>query len=75
MALISLSFGNNLALLILCTVSFHAVLGWRPRRTMIFMSWGAEEFGNLGSYEWVEVRHSALLEICISDIYLQYMLI
>uniref|UniRef100_H3AWV8 N-acetylated alpha-linked acidic dipeptidase 2 n=1 Tax=Latimeria chalumnae TaxID=7897 RepID=H3AWV8_LATCH len=29
--------------------------GWRPRRTIIFASWDAEEFGLLGSTEWAEV--------------------
>ncbi|XP_022242586.1 N-acetylated-alpha-linked acidic dipeptidase 2-like [Limulus polyphemus] len=29
--------------------------GWRPRRTLVFGSWGAEEFGLIGSTEWVEV--------------------
>ena len=28
--------------------------GWRPRRTIIFASWGAGKMGNLGSNEWVE---------------------
>ncbi|XP_069829001.1 putative N-acetylated-alpha-linked acidic dipeptidase [Dendropsophus ebraccatus] len=28
--------------------------GWRPRRTMIFASWDAEEYGLLGSTEWAE---------------------
>ncbi|KAG1656999.1 N-acetylated-alpha-linked acidic dipeptidase 2 [Nymphon striatum] len=28
--------------------------GWKPRRTIIFCSWGAEEYGLIGSYEWVE---------------------
>ena len=28
--------------------------GWRPRRSIIFCSWGAEEFGLIGSREWVE---------------------
>jgi len=28
--------------------------GWRPRRTIVICSWGAEEFGLIGSYEWVE---------------------
>ncbi|XP_033733442.1 N-acetylated-alpha-linked acidic dipeptidase 2-like [Pecten maximus] len=27
---------------------------WRPRRTIIFCSWDAEEYGVIGSYEWVE---------------------
>ncbi|KAI6191585.1 hypothetical protein M3Y97_00244000 [Aphelenchoides bicaudatus] len=29
-------------------------LGWRPRRTIKFCSWDAEEFGLIGSTEWVE---------------------
>jgi N-acetylated-alpha-linked acidic dipeptidase len=28
--------------------------GWRPRRTLIFASWDAEEQGLIGSTEWVE---------------------
>nr|AQX44146.1 Peptidase M28 family protein [Apostasia odorata] len=28
--------------------------GWRPRRTIIICSWDAEEFGMIGSTEWVE---------------------
>ncbi|MFZ0744786.1 MAG: M28 family metallopeptidase [Terracidiphilus sp.] len=28
--------------------------GWRPKRTMIFCSWDAEEEGLIGSTEWVE---------------------
>ena len=28
--------------------------GWRPRRTVKLCSWGAEEFGLIGSYEWVQ---------------------
>lgn len=27
---------------------------WRPRRTIVFCSWGAEEHGLVGSHEWVE---------------------
>ncbi|XP_063807474.1 glutamate carboxypeptidase 2-like isoform X2 [Pseudophryne corroboree] len=30
------------------------VKGWRPRRTLLFASWDAEEFGLLGSTEWAE---------------------
>ncbi|KAE9465693.1 hypothetical protein C3L33_02401, partial [Rhododendron williamsianum] len=29
-------------------------LGWNPRRTIILCSWDAEEFGMIGSTEWVE---------------------
>ncbi|KAI8496888.1 hypothetical protein Bbelb_255430 [Branchiostoma belcheri] len=28
--------------------------GWRPRRTLMFVSWDAEEHGMHGSYEWIE---------------------
>lgn len=28
---------------------------WRPRRSIIFGSWGAEEFGLIGSAEYTEV--------------------
>lgn len=28
--------------------------GWRPRRSIIFASWDAEEFGLIGSTEWAE---------------------
>lgn len=34
--------------------------GWQPRRTIIFGSWDAEEFGLLGSTEWVEEHASVL---------------
>uniref|UniRef100_A0A8C2AB80 Aminopeptidase NAALADL1 n=1 Tax=Cyprinus carpio TaxID=7962 RepID=A0A8C2AB80_CYPCA len=36
--------------------------GWRPRRTLIFASWDAEEFGLLGSTEWAE---SLILILCV----------
>lgn len=28
--------------------------GWRPRRTLVFCSWAAEEYGLVGSSEWTE---------------------
>jgi N-acetylated-alpha-linked acidic dipeptidase len=34
--------------------------GWRPKRTMIFASWDAEEEGLMGSTEWVEQHATAL---------------
>ena len=30
--------------------------GWRPKRTIVFCSWDAEEEGLIGSTEWVEQR-------------------
>ncbi len=29
---------------------------WTPRRSIVFMSWSAEEYGTIGSAEWVEVK-------------------
>jgi N-acetylated-alpha-linked acidic dipeptidase len=34
--------------------------GWRPKRTIIFASWDAEEEGLIGSTEWVEQNAKAL---------------
>lgn len=28
---------------------------WKPKRSLVFLSWGAEEYGLIGSVEWVEV--------------------
>ncbi|NXK85626.1 NALD2 dipeptidase, partial [Formicarius rufipectus] len=42
--------------------------GWRPRRTIIFASWDAEEFGLLGSTEWVEEKAKILLERAVAYI-------
>ncbi|XP_078062558.1 aminopeptidase NAALADL1, partial [Mustelus asterias] len=35
---------------------------WRPRRSIIFGSWGAEEFGLIGSTEWTEEYYRKLIE-------------
>ncbi|MCZ6674054.1 MAG: M28 family peptidase [Verrucomicrobia bacterium] len=35
--------------------------GWRPKRTLVFCSWDAEEPGLLGSTEWAE-HHASLLQ-------------
>ena len=34
--------------------------GWRPKRTVVFCSWDAEEEGLIGSTEWVEQHAQAL---------------
>ena len=44
--------------------------GWKPRRTIMFCSWGAEEYGLIGSSEWVEVyvfQFCKLLNIIIVE--------
>lgn len=35
--------------------------GWKPRRTILFCFWDAEEYGLIGSVEWVE-QHRAELQ-------------
>ncbi|KAL8152395.1 hypothetical protein V2J09_010155 [Rumex salicifolius] len=35
-------------------LAFLMQSGWRPRRTIVLCSWDAEEFGMIGSTEWVE---------------------
>uniref|UniRef100_A0A672PAE0 Aminopeptidase NAALADL1 n=1 Tax=Sinocyclocheilus grahami TaxID=75366 RepID=A0A672PAE0_SINGR len=42
--------------------------GWRPRRTLIFASWDAEEFGLLGSTEWAEDNARVLQERAVAYI-------
>nr|XP_043629584.1 probable glutamate carboxypeptidase LAMP1 isoform X1 [Erigeron canadensis] len=34
--------------------------GWKPRRTIIFCNWDAEEYGLVGSTEWVEENREML---------------
>ncbi|KAM4795069.1 putative N-acetylated-alpha-linked acidic dipeptidase [Rhinophrynus dorsalis] len=42
--------------------------GWRPRRTIMFASWDAEEFGLLGSTEWAEENVKILQERAVAYI-------
>ena len=35
--------------------------GWKPKRSIMFTSWGSEEYGLIGSVEWVEVHNLAIL--------------
>ncbi|XP_067363041.1 N-acetylated-alpha-linked acidic dipeptidase 2 isoform X2 [Channa argus] len=42
--------------------------GWRPRRTIIFASWDAEEFGLQGSTEWAEENAKLLQERAVAYI-------
>ncbi|MFO0827303.1 MAG: M20/M25/M40 family metallo-hydrolase [Phycisphaerales bacterium] len=42
--------------------------GQRPERTIVFAAWGAEEFGIIGSTEWVESRADMLRERAVAYI-------
>ncbi|XP_067604526.1 aminopeptidase NAALADL1 [Pseudorca crassidens] len=41
---------------------------WRPRRSIVFASWGAEEFGLIGSTEFTEESFSKLQERAVAYI-------
>ena len=40
--------------------------GWKPRRTIVFCSWDAEEYGLVGSTEWVEELAGELREKAVA---------
>lgn len=42
--------------------------GWRPRRTIVFASWDAEEYAVVGSAEWVELHYKELGNRAVSYI-------
>lgn len=42
--------------------------GWKPQRTIVFGSWDGEEYGLLGSTEWVEEYYPWLSESAIAYI-------
>jgi hypothetical protein len=43
--------------------------GWRPKRSILFLSWGAEEYGLIGSTEWVEVIKALILSLIDAQMY------
>ncbi len=42
--------------------------GQRPSRSILFCAWGAEEFGIIGSSEWVEANRDALIQKAVAYI-------
>ncbi len=42
--------------------------GWRPRRTLVYAAWDAEEPGLLGSTEWVEAHAAELRDKAVAYI-------
>lgn len=42
--------------------------GWRPRRSIVFCSWGAEEFNLMGSTEWIEENIKLLMARAVAYI-------
>jgi N-acetylated-alpha-linked acidic dipeptidase len=52
---------TKIIIIIIATIPIsYSSKGWRPRRTIKFCSWGAEEAGLIGSTEWVEQNERAL---------------
>lgn len=49
-------------------VSELAKTGWKPKRTIVYCAWGAEEPGLLGSTEWVETHAEELKEKAVAYI-------
>ena len=49
-------------------VAEAASRGIGPERTIIFAAWGAEEFGIIGSTEWVEGNTQKLIDHCVAYI-------
>ena len=50
----------NTALAFNKTMNYY---NWRPRRSIIFAAWGASEFGNVGSGEWIEENFELLRQV------------
>jgi len=42
--------------------------GWKPRRTIVLCSWDAEEYGSVGSTEWVEQNYDLLYSRAVAYI-------
>ncbi|KAA8523186.1 hypothetical protein F0562_009609 [Nyssa sinensis] len=40
--------------------------GWKPRRTIVFCNWDAEEYGLIGSTEWIEENRELLASRAIA---------
>ncbi|XP_078659044.1 aminopeptidase NAALADL1-like [Branchiostoma floridae x Branchiostoma belcheri] len=58
-----------------CMLEITRVLGallksgsWRPKRSIIFGSWGSEEFGLIGSTEWAEEHVKTLTQRAVAYI-------
>ena len=56
------------AIMVELSKAFGALLetGWKPRRTIVLCSWDAEEYGLVGSTEWVEEYIPWLTEAAVS---------
>lgn len=53
------------------TVGILLKRGWKPRRTIIFASWDASDYGAVGSTEWVEDHHYWLTEEAVAYLHVE----
>lgn len=42
-------------------------IGWKPRRSIMFASWDGEEYGIIGSIEWLDVWNSVYSCFLVSE--------
>lgn len=54
------------------TIGILMEKGWRPRRTLIIASWDAQEYGSVGSTEWVENHQSWLKSEAVAYLNVDY---
>ena len=60
--------------LILIWYSAVVILGWKPRRTLVFAHWDGEEQGLMGSTEFVEVNVMITITAVIAMIIMMIMM-
>ncbi|GAA5797102.1 hypothetical protein HPULCUR_002481 [Helicostylum pulchrum] len=66
------SSGSAVLMELVRTIGVLIKRGWRPRRTLIIASWDAQEYGSVGSTEWVEDHQSWLKEEAVAYLNVDY---
>ncbi|GAN04315.1 glutamate carboxypeptidase [Mucor ambiguus] len=66
------SSGSAVLMELVRTLGVLLERGWRPKRTIIIASWDAEEYGAVGSTEWVEDHESWLQEEAVAYLNVDY---
>ncbi|KAI8642880.1 hypothetical protein BD408DRAFT_415780 [Parasitella parasitica] len=66
------SSGSAVLMEVVRTLGVLLERGWRPKRTIVIASWDAEEYGAVGSTEWVEDHQAWLQEEAIAYLNVDY---
>ncbi|CEP12925.1 hypothetical protein [Parasitella parasitica] len=66
------SSGSAVLMELVRTLGVLLEKGWRPKRTIVIASWDAEEYGAVGSTEWVEDHQAWLQEEAIAYLNVDY---